>query len=68
MSSVKASKGELNNTCCILSCSLLYIETENKQSFGASAKMNRAMILQIEQLKRREGKTSRFTIVNFFLF
>ena len=47
----------VNNTCYVLSCSLLYIESENKQSFEASTKMNKAMTLQIEQLKKREGKT-----------
>ena len=56
MSSVTASKGELNNTCCVLFCFLMYIESELKQMLEASTKKNRAMILQIEQLKRREGK------------
>ena len=45
------------NTCCVLCCSLLFIESELKQLLEVSTKKNRAMILQIEQLKRREGKT-----------
>ena len=41
----------------MLSCSLLYIESDLKQSLEAVEKKNKALILQVEQFKKRGSKT-----------
>ena len=60
MSSVTETKGKLSTTSTMTYLFLLFIESELKQLLEASTKMNRAKILQIEQLtntnKEKESK------------